>query len=94
MFSRHNCLQPSPPRCHDDASKLWEMAADAKWGNGKCVSGSTCHKSAVSVESGEPFNKKQGNATDTNEFTGAAGSVSVGMLTTLIASFASALLLL
>jgi hypothetical protein len=37
-----------------DVEKLWKAAVDAKWFDGKCVAGSTGHKTAIGVVENKP----------------------------------------
>lgn len=52
---------------------LWKMAVDAKWGNGKCVDGSTGDVTSLSGVEGKSFNQK--NSSSPGEWTGAASGL-------------------
>jgi len=66
-----------------DPVNLWKMVIDAKWGKGKCVPGSTGHKSAIGTLENRPgFGSKGVNSQQSNadgsplSTTGAAPSIS------------------
>ncbi|KAF2826510.1 hypothetical protein CC86DRAFT_293001 [Ophiobolus disseminans] len=67
-----------------DPVNLWKMAIDSRWGKGKCVPGSTGHKTAIStLENKSGFGSKGTNSQQSNadgtpfQTTGAAPSMGV-----------------
>jgi hypothetical protein len=49
-----------------DPVNLWKMAIDAKWGKGKCVPGSTGHKTAIGTLGNLPGFGVKGNSQQSN----------------------------
>ena len=76
-----------------DPSVLWKMAVDAKWGNGKCVDGSTGDKTAIGVVTNQNFNENNPqNQTQPGE--GAAAGMKAPSFVVGIAAVVSVALLL
>lgn len=80
-----------------DVTKLWKLAVDAKWGDGKCVEGSTGDKTAISVADNVPFNNKNGTQSGNpppQQFPGAASGLKTSGATMVVAALCVIVLLL
>ncbi|ETS74056.1 hypothetical protein PFICI_13922 [Pestalotiopsis fici W106-1] len=59
VYEAADCRLFYTAKSYINPTRLWEMAADAKWGDSSCVEGSMSHATAIGSMRGEPFNTSE-----------------------------------